>query len=110
MNKIKPSSTEFLLKFDDIEVSKEKCKFLKPRLDNFNLYIGREYSIRSDLQYNKFLELLSIGIAILTPKHLIPKDVETAIGIFMDHMGTFQNFYEAQCLIFNKSLSKASGC
>ncbi|WP_156095896.1 hypothetical protein [Methanobacterium sp. SMA-27] len=110
MNEIKPGCTKILLKFKDNEVIKEKYSFLEGRLENLNCYMHNDYSIRLRLQYDEYYEQMIIEVTILTPEHLMPKDFESAIKIFMDHLGTFENFYEAQCLIFDKSLSKASGC
>jgi hypothetical protein len=110
MNEIKPGCTRILLKFKDNEVSEEKCLFLKGRLESLECYMDNEYSIKLGFQYDEYIEQLLTEVTILTPEHLMPKDFETAIKIFMDHLGTFENFYEAQCAIFDKSLSKDSGC
>jgi hypothetical protein len=109
MNEIKPGCTRILLKFKDSEVSQEKYLFLKGRLEDLKCYMDKDYSIKLGFQYTEHVEQLIIEVTILTPEHLLPKDIESAIKIFMDHLGTFENFYEAQCLIFDKSLSKASG-
>ncbi|MBZ2165409.1 hypothetical protein [Methanobacterium spitsbergense] len=110
MNEIEPGCTKILLKFEDNEVSKDKYSFLECRLENLNCYMDNDYSIKLGLDYDEYSEQLIIEVTILTPEHLMPKDIETAIKIFMDHLGTFENFYEAQCLIFDKSWSKVSRC
>lgn len=110
MNEIKPGCTRILLKFKDSEVSNEKYLFLKCRLEDLKCYMDNDYCIKLKLDYNEYSEQLLIEITILTPEHLMPKDFDTAIKIFMDHLETIENFYEAQCTIFNKSLSKALKC
>ena len=110
MNEIKPGCTEVLLKFDDNEVSQEKYVSLKKGLKSLKCYMDNDYSIKLGLDYDKYSEQLIIEVTILTPDHLMPKDIETAIKIFMDHVDTFQNFYKAQCLIFDNSYLKASKC
>ena len=106
MNKIKPSCTQILLKFKDNEVNNDKYLFLEGKLENLNCYMHNDYPIKLRLDYDEYSEQLIIGVTILTPEHLMPKDIETAIKVFMDHLGTFENFYEAQCLIFDKSFQK----
>lgn len=110
MNEIKPGCTRILLKFIDSEVSPEIYLFLKDRLENLECYMNNEYSIKLGMDYNEHYEQLTIEVSILTPEHLMPKDFESAIKIFMDHLGTIENFYEAQCSIFDKSCSKALRC
>ena len=110
MNKIKPSCTKILLKFKDNNVSNDKYLFLEGRLKDLECYMHNDYSIQLGMDYDEYYNQLIIEVTILTPEHLMPKDFETAIKVFMDHLGTFENFYEAQCLIFDKSLSKSSGC
>ncbi len=110
MNEINPSLTEILIKFDDSAVSKEKYVFLNGRLENLKFYMNDEYSIEISLDFDEYSEWLLIAVNILTPDHLMPKDIETAIKIFMDHLGIIQNFYESQCKIFDKSHQKASTC
>ena len=83
------------------------------QLDNpedLKSYMDNDYYIKLRLDYNEHYGQLIIEVNILTPEHLMPKDFDAAIKIFMDHLKTFENFYEAQCLIFDKSLFKASGC
>ena len=110
INEIKPDCTRMLLKFKGREVSHEKYLFLKDRLGTLNCYMDNHYSIKLRFQYDDHVEQLIIEVTILTPEHLMPKDIESAIKIFMDHKETFENFYEAQCIIFDKSVSKALGC
>ena len=110
MNEIKPGCTEVLLKFDDNEVSQEKYVSLKEGLKSLECYMDNDYSIKLGLDYDEYSEQLIIEVTILTPEHLMSKDIETAIKLFMDHLGTFEDFYKAQCLIFDKSWSKASRC
>ena len=110
MNEINPSLTEILIKFDDSAVSKEKYVFLNGRLENLKFYMNDEYSIEISLDFDEYSEWLLIAVNILTPDHLMPKDIETAIKVFMDHLGIIQNFYKSQCKIFDKSHQKASTC
>ena len=110
MNEIKPGCTKITLKFRDNEVSREKYLFLEGRLENLNCYMHNDYSIKLKLQYDDYVKELIIEVTILTPEHLMPKDFESAIKIFMDHLGTFESYYEAQCTIFDKSSSNASRC
>jgi hypothetical protein len=67
-----------------------------------------DYSIKIRTKFDGYTDHLSIEFIILTPDNLMPKDFETAIKIFMDHLNTIQNFYESQCIIFDKSFQKAS--
>ena len=110
MNEINPSLTEILIKFDDSDVSREKYVFLNDRLKNLKFYMDDDYSIKIRTNFDEYNDLLSIEFIILTPDHLMPKDFETAIKIFMDHLNTIQNFYESQSMIFDNSKQKASSC
>lgn len=110
MNEINPSLKEILIKFNDSAVSKEKYVFLNDRLENIKFYMDDEYSIKINLDFDEYSEWLLIEVNILTPDNLMPKDIETAIKIFMDHLNTIQNFYESQCTIFDKSHQNASIC
>ena len=108
MNEIKPTLTEVLIKFNDSNISKEKYEFLNERLENLKLYMNDEYTVKFRTNFDEYTEGLLIEVIILTPDNLMPKDFETAIKIFMDHLNTIQNFYESQSLIFDKSQQKAS--
>ena len=110
MNEIKPGLTAVSIKFEDSEVNKEKYVFLNDRLENIKFYMNDEYSIKNRTNFDAYNDKLSIEFIILTPDNLMPKDFETAIKIFMDHLNTIQNFYESQSIIFDKSHQKASSC
>ena len=110
MNEIKPTLTEVLIKFNDNNISKEKYEFLNDRLEDLKLYMNDEYTVKIRTKFDAYTEWLLIEVIILTPDHLMPKDFETALKIFMDHLNTIQNFYESQSMIFDNSQQKASSC
>ena len=103
MNEFKPGFNEVVLKFRGNDVSKDKYLFLRDKLDDLKFYIDDEIEIKLTSEYNKFNEQMLIEVTILTPDHLMPEDFNTAIKVFMNYLATIQNFYEAQCLIFDKS-------
>ena len=72
-------------------------------MDDLKFYMDDEIEIKPASQYNEHDELMIIEITILTPDHLMPEDFNTAIKVFMNYLAIIQNFYEAQCLIFDKS-------
>ena len=96
INKIKLEATNLSVTFEEPEVHPEQYIFLKYRLNNYKLYINSEYSFKSELQYNKSTQLLSIRINIIIPDYYIPKDPTKANEILMDPINTFQIFYDAQ--------------
>ena len=103
MNEIKPDINKVVLTFRGNEVSKDKYLFLRDKLDDLKFYMDDEIEIKPASQYNEHDEQMIIEITILTPDHLMPEDFNTAIKVFMNYLATIQNFYEAQCLIFDKS-------
>ena len=103
MNEIKPDINKVILKFRGNEVSKDKYLFLRDKLDDLKFYMDDDSEIKLASQYNEFNEQMIIEVTILTPDHLMPEDFNTAIKVFMNYLATIQNFYEAQCLIFDKS-------
>lgn len=102
INKIKSLSTEIFIKFEDNGLSKKQYSFLKNRLDKYNLYINREYSLDYQIQYNKSSKQSLIKMNIMIPNHLIPCDAIEANKILMEPIDTFQLFYDAQNNIYNK--------
>ena len=79
-------------------------------MENLEYYINDEYFIDLELLYDEYCNELLSEIHIFTPEHLMSKDMESAIKVFMDHLGPFENYYEAQCVIFNNSYKKALRC
>ena len=106
IEKIKLDATNISVIFDDPEVPHGKYNFLKDRLSNYKLYINSEYSFKSELQYDKSSQLLSIGINIIIPVQYIPTDPTKANEILMDPINTFQIFYDAQNEIYKQKHRK----
>jgi hypothetical protein len=102
INKIKLASTEISAILEDPEVQPKQYAFLKSRLTTYKLYINSEYSLKSEIQYDKPSKLLSIGINIIIPDQYIPNDPNKANEILMDPINTFQIFYDAQNEIYNR--------
>ena len=102
IEKIKLDATNISVTFDDPEVPREKYNFLKDQLSKYKLYINSEYSFKSELQYDKFSQLLSIEINIIIPEQYIPTDATKANEILMDPINTFQIFYDAQNEIYKQ--------
>jgi hypothetical protein len=101
INKIN-KTTHISLQFEDTYLSKDQYKFIKERLKMFESYINSEYSLEYQTQYNQSSELLFIGVTIIIPDHLMPKDPEKSTETIMDPIIIFQKFYEAQNTIFKK--------
>ncbi len=102
IEKIKLDAIDISVTFDDPEVPHEKYNFLKDRLSKYKLYINSEYSFKSELQYDKSSQLLSIGLNIIIPEQYIPTDPTKSNEILMDPINTFQLFYDAQNEIYKK--------
>ena len=96
INKIKLEATEISVALEDTGVNPEQYIFLKDRLDSYKFYINSEYSIKSEIQYNESLQLVSIAINIIIPDRYIPNDPIKANEIIMDPVDTFQIFYDTQ--------------
>ena len=101
LDKTRPFATSILLKFEDKGVNKEQYTFLSKRLDNFNLNVDDEYSITSEIQYDEPLGILLIGIILIIPDRLVPKDVDKLKKIILDHKDRFPRFYERTLKSFN---------
>jgi hypothetical protein len=104
INKIKIEATNISVIFEDPKVHSEQYTFLKGRLNNYKLYINSEYCFKSDIQYDKSSQLLSIRINIIIPNMYMPSEPEKANEILMDPINTFQIFYDAQNEIYNRKL------
>jgi hypothetical protein len=100
IKKIKLDTTNILVKLEDNEVHIEHYKFLKNRLSTFKFYINSEYSLKSEIQYNESLLLLSIGLNVIIPDQYLPDDSNKAHEILMEPINTFQLFYDAQNEIY----------
>ena len=57
---------------EDSEVHLDQYYFLKDRLKNYKLYINSEYNLKSELEYDKSSQLLSIWINLIIPEYYIP--------------------------------------
>ena len=106
INKIELVASNISVTFEDSEVHPEQYNFLKDRLNTYKYYINTEYSIKSEVQYEKSSQLLSIDINIVIPDHYIPSDPIKANEILMDPINTFQLFYDAQNEIYNRKHRK----
>ena len=102
INKIKLEATRISVVLEDTVVNPEQYIFLKDRLDSYKFYINSEYSIKSEIQYNKSSQLLSIAINIIIPNQYIPNAPIKANEIIMDPVNTFQIFYDTQNEIYNR--------
>jgi hypothetical protein len=102
INKIKLEATEISVALEDTGVNPEQYIFLKDRLDSYKFYINSEYSIKSEIQYNESLQLVSIAINIIIPDRYIPNDPIKANEIIMDPVDTFQIFYDTQNEIYDR--------
>lgn len=101
LDKTKPFATDILLDFDDSGVNKSQYDFLEDRLDNYNLYLEREYSMTYDSEYDESNEVLSMGIIISIPDRLIPEDQEEFTQLCMVLIDGFNKFYERSILFLN---------
>ena len=106
IKKIKLDATNILVKLEDNEVTPEQYTFLKQRLKTYKFYINSEYTFKSEIEYDKSSQLLSIGINIIIPEYLIPKDPEKANETIMDPIDIFQIFYEVEILIYKRNHQK----
>jgi hypothetical protein len=106
IKKIKLNATKISVTLEDPEVSPEQYTFLKDRLDSYKLYINSEYSIKSDIQYEKSSRLLNIAINIIIPDQYLPSDPSKANEIIMDPVNTFQIFYDTQNEIYDRKYRK----
>ncbi len=102
INKIKLEATEISVALEDTEINPEQYIFFKNRLDSYKFYISSEYSIKSEIQYDKSLQQLSIAINIIIPDKYIPDDPIKANEIIMDPINTFQIFYDTQNEIYDR--------
>jgi len=106
INKIKLEATKISVTLEDPEVNPEQYTFLKDRLDSYKLYINSEYSIKSNVQYEKSSRLLSIDMNIIIPDQYLPADPSKANEIIMDPINTFQIFYDTQNEIYDRKYRK----
>lgn len=99
LDKTKPT-TDILLRFEDMKINREQYVFLKDRLDNFDLIIDSEYSIKIDSTFDEYKKILIIEIILSISDLLKPKDVQLD-QIINDHSYRFINFYERNIQLFN---------
>ena len=102
INKIELAASNISVTFEDSEVHPEQYNFLKDRLNTYKYYINTEYSIKSEIQYDKSSQLLSIDINIIIPDQYVPTDLNKDQEILMDPINTFQIFYDAQNEIYKR--------
>ena len=86
--------------FEDPEVQQNQYIFLKERLTTFKFYINSEYSLKSEIKYDKSSKLLLIEINIMFPEQYLPRDPSNINEILMDPIDTFKIFYDAQNEIY----------
>jgi hypothetical protein len=103
ITKIKFDATNVSVTFEEPDVHPDQYYFLKDRLNNYKLYINSEYSFKSELQYDKSSQILSIGIDLIIPEHYVPTDPIIANDILMDPINIFQIFYDAQNEIYKRN-------
>ena len=101
LDRTKPFASDILLKFEDNEVNKIQCDFIEDRLDNYNLYIERDYSMTYDAQYDESDEILALWIIISIPDRLIPQEQEELTQLCMGLIEGFQKFYERSIQFLN---------
>ncbi len=89
--------------FEGLEVHEEQYNFLKDRLNSYELYINSKYSFKSEIQYDKSLELLSVKINIMIPNHCMPNACDKTNEIIMDPIHTFQMVYDVQNELYNRN-------
>jgi hypothetical protein len=106
INKINHGATEVSFNFEDAGLKKNEYKFLKERLNMFKSYVNSEYSIKSEIRYNEFSEILFIRIIIKIPDNLMPKDPVKSTETIMDPIILFQKFYQAQKEIYQRKYLK----
>ena len=101
LDRTKPFASDILLKFEDNEVNKVQFDFIEDRLDNYNLYIDREYSMTYDAQYDESDEILALWIIISIPDRFIPQEQEELTQLSMGLIEGFQKFYELSIQFIN---------
>ena len=106
LDRTKPFASDILVKFEDNEVNKAHCTFIKDRLDNYNLHIDRGYSMTYDSQYVESEELLSMGIIISIPDRFTPTDQEEFTQLCMVLIEKFQKYYELSIQFLNNKKRK----
>ena len=104
LDRRKPFASDILLKFEDNEVNKIQCDFIEDRLDNYNLYIERDYSMTYNAQYDESDEILALRIIISIPDRFIPQDQEEFTQLCMGLIEGFQKFYERSIQFLNNNM------
>lgn len=99
LDKTKPT-TDILLRFEDNGINKEQYAYIKDRLDNFDLIIDSEYSIKHDTKFDEFNKILFMDIVLSISDLLKPKNIQLE-QIINDHSYRFIKFYERNIQIFN---------
>jgi hypothetical protein len=97
------ATTNIYFKFEDNNVNYDRYNFLKERLDNFKLYIDKDYTTENEIQYNEISKQMIIKIFIIIPDKYMPQDFEKCTEIIMNKINLFRNFYEAQNEIYKHS-------
>jgi hypothetical protein len=108
LDRTKPFASDILLKFEDSGVNNAQCAFIKERLDNYNLYMDREYSMTYDTQYDESEEILLMGIIITIPDRLIAQDQDKFTQLCMVFIDGFQKFYERSIQFLNNKNREGS--
>jgi hypothetical protein len=108
LDKTKPFASDILLNFEDSGVNEAQYAFTKARLENYNLYIDREYSMTYDTQYDESNELFSMRIIITIPDRLIPKDQDKFTQLCMVLIDGFKKFYERSIQFLKNKKRKGS--
>jgi hypothetical protein len=100
--KINKDNTNVLLLFQDDTVNREQYNYLKDILDNFKSSLSAEYSLNSQIRYDRCSGHLVIELIITISNHLMPKDLERDI-FTKDIIEKFKKFYESQLSNFVKN-------
>ncbi|HEX7466957.1 MAG TPA: hypothetical protein VF324_00020 [Methanobacterium sp.] len=106
IEKIELTTTNLSVTFADSEVPPERFIFFKDILNKYKFYIKSEYSLKTELQYDKSSQLLTIGIKLIVPNQYLPNDPNKANEILMEPINTFQLFYEAENEIYKRKHRK----
>ena len=99
---MKLEGTEISVSLVDPEVHSTQYRFFKDRVNNYKLYIHSEYSLKTETKYDESSQILSIGINIIIPDHLIPIDPFEAQKTINDPINVFKLFYEAQTELYKR--------
>ncbi len=107
IQRINATTTELLLKFEDTGLKLEQYTHLKDRLDTFNLYLNKEYILRSENSYDKNNRQLIIELTLLIPDHLMSEEFK-ATDVSNEITDLYKIFYDAQNKIYKKNYQNDS--